>query len=95
MAVADGLAKLSKRAKKAEEDAEAASTQARADLEKTINDVQASAEAEAKKVKQRAQAASDQVSDTWKDVEDVERARGEDARPTSISRRRCSTRRTL
>ncbi|HET9085483.1 MAG TPA: hypothetical protein VFN41_13865 [Candidatus Limnocylindrales bacterium] len=69
MAVSDGLAKLSKRAKKAEDDAQAASTQARKDLEKTVDDMQMSAEAEAKKVQQRAQAASDQVSDTWRDVQ--------------------------
>jgi hypothetical protein len=69
MAVSDGLAKLSKRAKQAEDHAHAASNQARTDLEKTVNDVQASAEAEAKKVQQRAQAAGDHVSDTWKDVQ--------------------------
>ena len=69
MAVSDGLAKLSKRAKKAEDDAQAASTQARKDLEKTVDDMQMSAEAEAKKVQQRAQAASDQVSETWRDVQ--------------------------
>jgi hypothetical protein len=69
MSVSDGLAKLSTRAKEAEDRANAAATQGRSDLEKTVSTVQASAEAGAKKIQSQAQAASANVSDTWNDVQ--------------------------
>jgi hypothetical protein len=69
MSVSEGLARLSTRAKEAEDRADAASTQARSDLEKTVSSVQASAEAGAKKIQTQAQAAKGNVSDSWNDVQ--------------------------
>ena len=70
MSVSENLRKLSERAKTAEDHAAAAKTQARADLEQTVNNVRASAEAEGKKVGQaQAQQASTEMSATWNDVQ--------------------------
>jgi hypothetical protein len=57
-----------RRAKKAEDDAAAAKTQAKADLEQAVNDVQASTEAEAAKMHSAAQQASANVQESWNDV---------------------------
>ena len=54
MSVSENLRKLSERAKTAEDHAAAAKTKARADLEQTVNNVRASAEAEGKKVQAQA-----------------------------------------
>jgi len=69
MSVSENLRKLSERAKTAEDHAAAANTQARADLEQTVNNVRASAEAEGKKVQAQAQQASTEMSATWNDVQ--------------------------
>ena len=50
MSVSESLRKLSERAKLAEDHAAAAKSQARADLEKTVDDVRAQAEAGGEKV---------------------------------------------
>ena len=74
MSVSESLRKLADRAQVAEQHADAAKTQARADLEKTVDDVRASAEAQAVKIQADAQNASDQMSATWNDVQKSWRA---------------------
>lgn len=69
MSISEGLRKLADRAKVAEDHATAAKSQARADLEKTVDDVRASAEAGAIKVQADAQQASSNISATWDDVQ--------------------------
>ena len=69
MSVSENLRKLSERAKTAEDHAAAAKTQVRADLEKTVENVRASAEAEGKKVQAQAQQARTEMSATWDDVQ--------------------------
>ena len=69
MSVSESLRKLSERAKVAEDRATAAKTQARTDLERTVDDVRASAEAEGKKIQAQAQQASTDMSGTWDDVQ--------------------------
>jgi hypothetical protein len=69
MAVSDNLAKLSARAKKAQDDAAAAKTQAKADVERTMDSVRASAETEATKLKASVANASADASASWNDVQ--------------------------
>jgi hypothetical protein len=69
MSASDNLAKLSARAKKAEDDAAAAKTQAKADVERTMDSVRASAESEATKLKAQAQNASADAAATWNDLQ--------------------------
>ena len=69
MSVSESLRKLADRAKVAEDHASAAKSQARADLEKTVDDVRASAKAQAIKVQSDAQKASSDMSATWDDVQ--------------------------
>ena len=69
MAASDDLKKLADRAKAAEDHAAVAKTQARAELQKTVADVRASAEAGATKFQTQTQAAGQQVSDSWNDVQ--------------------------
>jgi hypothetical protein len=67
MAASDDLKKLADRAKAAEDHAAVAKTQARAELQKTVADVRASAGA--MKFQTQTQAAAQQVSDSWNDVQ--------------------------
>ena len=69
MSVSESLRKLSERAKLAEDHEAAAKSQARADLERTVNDVRAQAEAGAAKVQADAQKASSDMAATWDDVQ--------------------------
>jgi hypothetical protein len=69
MAASDDLRKLADRAKAAEDHAATAKTQARTELQKTVTNGRASAEAEAKKFETKTQAATQQVSDSWNDVQ--------------------------
>ena len=68
MAASDDLRKLADRAKTAEDHA-AAKTQARAELQTTVTDIRASADAGARKFQTQTQAAGQQVSDSWNDVQ--------------------------
>jgi hypothetical protein len=65
MAASDTLHRLSDRAKQAEQKATAASQQGKADLEKTVERSRASAQAEATKLRERAQASHGQISTWW------------------------------
>jgi len=69
MAASEDLRKLSDRAKTAEDHATAAKTQARAELQRSVTDVRDSAEAGAKKLQAKTQAAGQRVSDDWSDVQ--------------------------
>jgi hypothetical protein len=69
MAASDDLKKLSARAKVAEDHAAAATNQARAELEQSVTNVRESAEAEAKKLQAKTQAAGQRASDDWSDVQ--------------------------
>ena len=69
MAASDDLKKLADRAKAAEDHAAVAKTQARAELQKTVTGVRASAEAGAKKFQTQTQAAGQKASDSWNDVQ--------------------------
>jgi hypothetical protein len=69
MAASDDLKKLSDRAKVAEDHAAAARNQARAELEQSVTHVRESAEAEAKKLQAKTQAAGQRASDSWSDVQ--------------------------
>ena len=69
MGASNDLRKLADRAKTAEDHAATAKTQARAELQKTVTDVRASAEAGAKKLQDQTRAAGQQVSDSWNDVQ--------------------------
>ena len=69
MAASDDLKKLSARAKVAEDHATAAKNQARAELEQSVTNVRDSAEAEAKKLQAKTQAAGQRASDDWSDVQ--------------------------
>ena len=68
MAASDDLKKLSERAKAAEDHAAAAKNQARAELEQSVTNVRDSAEAEAKKLQAKTQAAGQRARDDWSDV---------------------------
>jgi hypothetical protein len=69
MAASDDLRKLSDRAKTAEDHAAAAKNQAGAELERSVTNVRNSAEAEAKKLQAKTQAAGQRASDSWGDVQ--------------------------
>jgi hypothetical protein len=69
MAASDDLKKLSERAKTAEDHATAAKNQARAELEQRMTNVRNSADAEATKLQAKTQAAGQQASDSWDDVQ--------------------------
>ena len=69
MPASDDLKKLSERAKVAEDHAATAKTQARAELEKTVTDVRASSQAQAKKLQAQAQAAKTDAAESWDDVQ--------------------------
>ena len=69
MAASNNLKKLADRAKTAEDHAAVAKTQARAELQKTVSEVRASAEAGAKKFQTQTQAAGQQASESWNDVQ--------------------------
>jgi hypothetical protein len=63
------LAKLSERAKEAEDHASAAQTQAKADVEKSANEARARAEAHAEELHQSAAATGAQISASWNDLQ--------------------------
>ena len=69
MTASDNLAKLSERAKQAEEKAAKAAGQARADLETTVNESRVSAQAQADKLRANVEASKDEVSAWWNDVQ--------------------------
>jgi hypothetical protein len=69
MAVSDDLNKLSQRAKTAENHAAAARNQARGELERTVADVRASAEAGAKNLEAQSKVAGQEVAEGWADVQ--------------------------
>jgi hypothetical protein len=69
MALSDDLRKLSERAKQAEDHAIAAKAEARADLERRISGVKASAEAEATKLQAKAETAKTDAAATWNDMQ--------------------------
>ena len=69
MAASDDLRKLSDRAKTAEDHAAAAKSQARAELESSVTSVRNSADAGAKKLQAKTQAAGQKASDDWDDVQ--------------------------
>ena len=73
MSVSESLRKQAYRAKIAEDHANAAASQARGDLEKTVDDVRASAEAQAIKVQADAQKAS---SEPYRKRRATSRSRG-------------------
>ena len=63
------LAKLSERAKEAEDNASAAQNQAKADVEKSANEARARAEAHAEELHQSAAATGAQISASWNDMQ--------------------------
>jgi hypothetical protein len=63
------LAKLSERAKEAEDHASAAQNQAKADVEKSANEARARAEAHAEELHQSAVATGAQISSSWNDLQ--------------------------
>jgi hypothetical protein len=63
------LAKLSERAKEAEDHASAAQNQAKADVEKSANEARARAEAHAEELHQSAAATGAQISASWTDLQ--------------------------
>ena len=63
------LAKLSERAKEAEDHASAAQNQAKADVEKSANEARARAEAHAEELHQSAAATGAQISASWNDLQ--------------------------
>jgi len=69
MAASDDLKKLSERAKTAEAHAAAAKNQARVELEKAVTGARDSAEAEAKRLEAKTQAAGKKASDSWDDIQ--------------------------
>jgi hypothetical protein len=69
MSASDDLKKLSERAKTAEDHAAAAKDQARADLERRVTSARDSANAGAKELQAKTDAAGQQVSDSWADVQ--------------------------
>ena len=69
MALSDDLRKLSERAKTAEDHAAAAKAEARAELEHRIDEVKASAETEATKLRTKAQDAKTEAAATWEDMQ--------------------------
>jgi hypothetical protein len=69
MALSDDLSKLAVRAKEAEDRTAAARDEAKADLERDISSVQASAQAQADKLRQTAQEGQGRISSRWTDVQ--------------------------
>jgi hypothetical protein len=69
MALSDQLASLAARAKQAETRAAAAQRKAKGDLETDISAVRASAEAQAQKLRETAEAGEGKISDWWTDVQ--------------------------
>jgi hypothetical protein len=63
------LAKLSERAKEAEDHAATARNQARADVEKSANEARAAAEAHAEELRNSAAATGAQISGSWNDMQ--------------------------
>jgi hypothetical protein len=63
------LAKLSERAKEAEDHASAAQNQAKADVERSANEARARAEAHAEELHQSAAATGAQISASWNDLQ--------------------------
>jgi hypothetical protein len=69
MALSDDLTRLAARARGVEEHAVAARTKAKADLEQDIADSRASAEAQADKLRQEAEARKGKLSVWWHDLQ--------------------------
>jgi hypothetical protein len=69
MTLSDQLARLAERAKQAEIRADAARTNAKADLETDVSAARASAEAQADKLRETAESGETQVSDWWNDAQ--------------------------
>jgi len=69
MALSDDMRKLSERAKTAEDHAAAARTQAKADLEQSVDKVRASAESEGHKLQTEAKTTGAQMASSWDDVQ--------------------------
>jgi hypothetical protein len=69
MALSDDLSKLAERAREAEDRTAAARGEAKADLEREISSVQASAQAQADKLRQTAEEGQGRISSRWTDVQ--------------------------
>jgi hypothetical protein len=65
MALSDQLTRLAARAKQLEDRAAAATTQAKADLERNVDSARASAKAQAETLRKSAEAVDGKVSDWW------------------------------
>jgi hypothetical protein len=92
------LAKLSERAKEAEDHASAAQNQAKADVEKSANEARARAEAHAEELHQSAAATGAQISASWNDMQKswsnhmAQVRRGIDDKKGQLDARRAETR---
>jgi hypothetical protein len=69
MALTDQLSKLATRAKEAEDHADAATSKAKADLQRDVKNARASAEAQAEQLRKNAETDKDMLSDGWKDLQ--------------------------
>jgi len=69
MALSDQLARLADRAKQAETRAAAAQKKARTDLETDVSAARASAQAQAHKLRDTAEASEGKISDRWTDLQ--------------------------
>src|SRR5215208_6496101 len=69
MALSDQLGKLAARAKEAEDHAAAARGKAKADLDREVETAQASAQDQAEKLRETADASEEKVSAWWRDVQ--------------------------
>jgi hypothetical protein len=92
------LAKLSERAKEAEDHASAAQNQAKADVERSANEARARAEAHAEELHQSAAATGAQISASWNDMQKswsnhmAQVRRGIDDKKGQLDARRAETR---
>jgi len=92
------LAKLSERAKEAEDHASAAQNQAKADVERSANEARARAEAHAEELHQSAAATGAQLSASWNDMQKswsnhmAQVRRGIDDKKGQLDARRAETR---
>jgi hypothetical protein len=92
------LAKLSERAKEAEDNASAAQNQAKADVERSANEARARAEAHAEELHQSAAATGAQISASWNDMQKswsnhmAQVRRGIDDKKGQLDARRAETR---
>jgi hypothetical protein len=69
MALSDQLTKLATRAKEAEDHAAAATSKAKAELQRDVKNARASAEAKGDQLRKNAEADKDTLSDGWKELQ--------------------------